>query len=164
MPRRPDRRTAARFTVEPMYSSVSVVVTGATRGGAKAPATDSQPSEGHVYEVGLGGMRFELDEPLPSRTAVDLTITLRGCEAPIAVRGRVVDVFDAADDPGPRRMVVEFETFKDGAEATLERYLSQKWLKPAADQRASRPNASASAAASTSGRTSSAKVKSASAA
>jgi hypothetical protein len=40
----------------------------------------------------------------------------------------VSHVFDAADDPAARRMVVEFETFRAGARSTLERYLDQKWL------------------------------------
>ena len=57
-------------------------------------------------------------------------------------------------------MVVAFESFKEGAEDTLKRYLSQKWLKRADDQRPESPSARASDSASTSP----AKVKSASAA
>jgi hypothetical protein len=159
-----NQRRVTRFTVEPMYSSVSV-----THGGRDAV-------DGHVYEVGLGGVRLELDEPLPNRASVDLAITLPGCNEAIAARGRVVEVYDAADDPGPRRMVVEFESFKEGAEATLERYLSQKWLRRAPEpqhapresqqeaprdpQRTESPRARTSASASASSR----KAKSASAA
>lgn len=148
MPTRPNRLRAERFTVEPMYSSVSVTHKGREAG------------DGHVYEVGLGGVRLELDEPLPKRAPVELEITLPGCDEPIAARGRVVEIFDVADDPGPRRMVVAFESFKEGAEAMLERYLSQKWLKRAEDQRTASPSARTAASASTS----SVKTKSASAA
>ena len=112
-----------------MYSSVSVTHRGREAG------------DGHVYEVSLGGVRLELDEPLPKRAPVELEITLPGCSGPIAAKGRVVEVFDVADDPGPRRMVVAFESFKEGAEAMLERYLSQKWLKRADDQRTASPSA-----------------------
>jgi hypothetical protein len=148
MPNRPPRRRFERFTVEPMYSSVSVVHKGREAG------------DGHIYEVGLGGVRLELDEPLPKRAPVELEITLPGCNEAIAARGRVVEVFDVADDPGPRRMVVEFESFKDGAEDALKRYLSQKWLKRADDQRSAPATVPSTVAASTS----SAKAKSASAA
>lgn len=131
-----------------MYSSVSVVHKGREAG------------DGHIYEVGLGGVRLELDEPLPERAPVELEITLPGCNEAIAARGRVVEVFDVADDPGPRRMVVEFESFKDGAEDALKRYLSQKWLKRAGDQ----PTAPATVPSTVAASTSSAKAKSASAA
>lgn len=162
MPARTSHRRVERFTVEPMYSSVSVVHKGRDAG------------EGHIYEVGLGGVRLELDEPLPKRAPVELEITLPGCTEAIAARGRVVEVFDVSDDPGPRRMVVEFESFKSGAEETLKRYLSQKWLKRAEDQPSASPSARStprtpsstpSPSASTSPRsTSSSKAKSASAA
>jgi hypothetical protein len=144
----PNRPRVDRFTVEPMYSSVSVVHKGREAG------------DGHIYEVSLGGVRLELDEALPKRAPIELEITLPGCSEAIAANGRVVEVFDVVDDPGPRRMVVAFESFKEGAEDTLKRYLSQKWLKRADDQRSESPSARTTASASTS----SAKVKSASAA
>lgn len=137
MPTRPNRRRVDRFTVEPMYSSVSVTHKGRGAG------------DGHVYEVSLGGVRLELDEALPRRAPIELEITLPGCPDAIAAKGRVVEVYDAADDPGPRRMVVAFESFKDGAEATLKRYLSQKWLKRADDQRTASPTTRTSASTST---------------
>jgi hypothetical protein len=143
-----NRPRVDRFTVEPMYSSVSVVHKGREAG------------DGHIYEVSLGGVRLELDEALPKRAPIELEITLPGCSEAIAANGRVVEVFDVVDDPGPRRMVVAFESFKEGAEDTLKRYLSQKWLKRADDQRPDSPSARASDSASTSP----AKVKSASAA
>lgn len=120
-----DRRAHDRFVVEPMYSAVRVTPRGRNSG---------EPLEGHIYEISIGGMRFELDEPLPRDSKVSAELTLPGCEVPITVEGRVLRVFDVVDDPGPRRMVLEFETFAAGAEAVLTRYLGQKWLRKAPTQ------------------------------
>ena len=116
-----DRRRFERFTVPPMLSSVQVV---------RGPRC----CEGHVYDVGLGGMRFELDAPLPKGAEVSVEITLPGCAGAICAKARVVRVFAKSDDPGPRRMAVEFESFSDAGEAMLSRYLGQKWLRRAPDQ------------------------------
>lgn len=127
-----DRRRHERFTVDPMYSAVAVsplATSNRTSNGREGEHVD-----GHVYEVSLGGIRFELDQPLPVGTRVSVEVTLPGCTKPICAEGRIVRVFDEIDDPGPRRMVVEFETFAAGARESLERYLSQKWLRRAPTQ------------------------------
>ncbi len=147
-----DRRRHERFTVDPMYSAVAVSplptsnrTSDACEGehveghvdGQVDSQVDSQVDghvDGHVYEVSLGGIRLELDEPLPVGTRVSVEVTLPGCTKPICAEGRIVRVFDEIDDPGPRRMVVEFETFAAGARESLERYLSQKWLRRAPTQ------------------------------
>jgi hypothetical protein len=126
-----DRREMPRFTVDPMYSSVTV--RPAAGHGRKGFAR--RPLDGHVYEVSMGGLRFELDRPLRRNAAVEIDLTLPGCEQEIHAHGRIVRVFDELDDPGPRRMAVEFESFGEGAKAILERYLAQKWLRRAVDQR-----------------------------
>jgi hypothetical protein len=126
-----DRRETPRFTVDPMYSSVTV--RPAAGHGRKGFAR--RPLDGHVYEVSMGGLRFELDRPLRRNAAVEIELTLPGCEQEIHAHGRIVRVFDELDDPGPRRMAVEFESFGEGAKAILERYLAQKWLRRAVDQR-----------------------------
>jgi hypothetical protein len=118
-----DRRRHPRFSVDPMYSAVSVVRRG-------------QREEGHVYDVSLSGMRFELDRPARRGSTLDVEVSLPGCEEAIRAKARVVRVFDEIDDPGPRRMAVEFETFSVGSRAILERYLGQKWLRPAPTQEA----------------------------
>ena len=120
-----DRRHHPRFTVDPMYSAITV------RPVSEQRSKGADPSEGHVYEVSLGGMRFELDEPLPVGAKIEVDVVLPGIEKPIHAQARVARVFDAVDDPGPRRMVAEFETFAAGARAALERYLGQNWLRPA---------------------------------
>ncbi|MFM1867953.1 MAG: hypothetical protein RL591_1361 [Planctomycetota bacterium] len=116
-----DRRRHPRFTVDPMYSAVSVVRRG-------------HREEGHVYDVSLSGMRFELDRPARRGSMLDVEVSLPGCEEAIRAKARVVRVFDEVDDPGPRRMAVEFETFTAGSRVILERYLGQKWLRPAPTQ------------------------------
>lgn len=126
-----DRRESPRFTVDPMYSSVTV--RPAAGHGRKGFAR--RPLDGHVYEVSMGGLRFELDRPLRRNAAVEIELALPGCEQSIHAHGRIVRVFDELDDPGPRRMAVEFESFGEGAKAILERYLAQKWLRRAVDQR-----------------------------
>lgn len=169
MPDATDRRQHDHFTVDPMYSSVVVTPVAspvaspapkrATKGSANAVANGGAgaavanpdatgpvaPSEGHLYEVSLGGMRFELDEPVPAGALVRAEISLPGCGSPIQVDARIVRVYDEVDDPGPRRMVAEFETFATGARAILERYLAQKWLRRAPVQATAQGFASASA-------------------
>lgn len=120
-----DRRQHQRFTVDPMYSAITVRPVAARRSKA------AEPAEGHVYEVSLGGMRFELDEPLPLGARIEVDVVLPGIDRPIQANARVARVFDEVDDPGPRRMVAEFETFAEGSRAMLERYLGQNWLRPA---------------------------------
>ena len=116
-----ERRLDPRFTVDPMYSAVRVV-----RG--------KHACDGHIYEIGLGGMRFELDRAMPKGSLIEVAIELPGCQELIRASGTIVRVFDKADDPGPRRMVVEFESFAQGARAILKRYLDQKWLRVAPTQ------------------------------
>lgn len=89
---------------------------------------------GHVYDVSLGGARIELDEACSAGERIALEIELPGCPKPIAATARVVRVFDEVDDPGPRRVCVEFETFGAGAREILSRHLAQGWLRPAAAQ------------------------------
>ena len=121
-----ERRRHDRFTVEPMYSGVVV----RRRDGARA----GRPCEGHVYDVGLGGARIELDRPIAKGAPIEIEIDLPGCPAPIAATARVVRVFDRHDDPGPRRIAVAFETFAADSESVLARHLSQGWLRPAPAQ------------------------------
>ena len=117
-----ERRRHDRFTVEPMYSSVTV--RRISRGVLASEAT-----EGHVYNVSLGGMRFELDEPLPKGALISIELELPGCDALICATARIVRLFSEIDDPGPRRMAIEFESFAQDSRVTLERHLSQKWLR-----------------------------------
>lgn len=106
-----------------MYTLIKVRCPGAT-------APDAQ---GHIYDISQGGARFELDEPIEEGTRIAVEISLPGCPKEIAVSGKVVRVNDAADDPGPRRMALMFESFADeSSRDALSRYLKQRWLERAA--------------------------------
>lgn len=121
-----ERRRFPRFEVDPMYSSVSVRPSDAQGEG--------EIRHGHLYDVSLGGARIELDEACGTGEKLALEIELPGCPKPIAATARVVRVFDQLDDPGPRRVCVEFETFATGAREMLSRHLAQGWLRPAPAQ------------------------------
>lgn len=115
----PERRRHTRFKVAPMYSHVHVRRTDG--------ATDVL--EGHLYDISVGGVRFELDEPLNDGESVTIDISLPGCQTLIQATGKVVRVNDANDDPGPRRMALRFESFvNEASRIALARYLGEGWL------------------------------------
>jgi c-di-GMP-binding flagellar brake protein YcgR len=118
-----EQRRYPRFEIDAMYSSVSVQRTDGS-GGQTA-------LDGHAYDISLGGLRFELDEALPAGSRVAIEVGLPGCPQPIRATARVVRVFSAVDDPGPRRMAVEFETFLGASRDMLDRHIAQGWLRPA---------------------------------
>ncbi len=114
-----ERRKFARFKVMPMYTRVHV----------RSHDHDGPQLDGHVYDISEGGIRFELDEPLPEGERVSLEINLPGCQKLIKAWGNIVRVNDADDDPGPRRMALHFGGFSDeGSKLALARYLGQGWL------------------------------------
>ena len=100
-----DRRAHDRFVVEPMYSAVRITPRGRKSG---------EPLDGHIYEISLGGMRFELDEPLPRDSVVTAELTLPGCEVPIMVDGR-----DLAWEAGAQLIVAV------GTHATMVEFLDK---------------------------------------
>lgn len=67
--------------------------------------------EGHGYDISSNGMRFELDEALAAGTEVTIELYPPAEQLPIRIRGTVVRVFSSDDDPGPRRMAVQFTGF-----------------------------------------------------
>ncbi|MDZ4756029.1 MAG: PilZ domain-containing protein [Phycisphaerae bacterium] len=114
-----ERRRHARFKVVPMYTRLQV----------RGPADDALPLDGHVYDISEGGLRFELDEPLPEGERVTVEIDLPGCQKLIKAYGKIVRVNDREDDPGPRRMALRFDSFVDEAsKRALSRYLGEGWL------------------------------------
>lgn len=155
-----ERRRFERFTVEPMYSSVEVSVLAepsveppsAVRRAAKHAdgAFECQPRLGHAYDLSLCGVRFELDEALPRGARTRIEIMLPGCTEPIRARGRIVRVFDAVDDPGPRRMAIAFERFEGASRTALARHLADGWLRraPVQVRRSARSTSAASASVS----------------
>ena len=129
----PNRRSDDRFRFSPAYTRVVVVPStppGSARvGGTPEHITDEDGTpldlsgftvmdelpagalEGHGYDVSLTGMRFELDEALSLGTEVEIQLFPAGDAQPVRMRGVVVRVFSRDDDPGPRRMAVQFTAF-----------------------------------------------------
>lgn len=97
-----DRRVYPRFRLSPMYTAVTAQVAG---------EEDVRTLEGHAYDISEGGIRVELDEPVDRGQQMSLFLGLPGQTAEILATGRVIWVNDAADDPGPRRMAVQFIEF-----------------------------------------------------
>ena len=121
-----EQRRHPRYEVDPMYTSVTAERTD----GSDREPLEPHKLEGHAYDISLGGMRFELDEALPAGARVAVEVALPGCVQPIRATARVVRVFSAVDDPGPRRMAVEFETFLGASREALGRHIAQGWLRP----------------------------------
>jgi hypothetical protein len=114
-----ERRRHTRFKVSPMYSHIQV----------RRSEGDTNAMEGHLYDISVGGVRFELDEPLSDGERVTVEILLPGCQKLIQATGKVVRINDEADDPGPRRMALRFDAFADEeSREALARYLGEGWL------------------------------------
>lgn len=101
-----NRRRFPRFVVKPMYTPVSV----------RALDEEGFLREGHAYDISEGGVRFELDRPLPVGTPVAMQITLpsdgfdMGTSRTILVFGTVIWLEDE-EDPPPVRCAVNFTGF-----------------------------------------------------
>ena len=73
--------------------------------------------EGHAYDISEGGIRFELDRPLPPGTRVAMQITLPSINRDDIGPGRSILVFanivwlDEDDSVGPHRMAAVFTHF-----------------------------------------------------
>ena len=100
-------RAFERFTLAPMYTQVTVT---------RVAAMTMESIEGHAYDVSEAGVRIELDTPLDVDELVTIELRLPGEAAAIFVSGRVVWVNDADDDPGPRRLAIEFTHFLSEAD------------------------------------------------
>jgi hypothetical protein len=126
----PNRRSDDRFRFSPAYTRVVVIPSARSAGGSATRSAVSQiiedldlsgfddglgtPEgglEGHGYDISSTGMRFELDEALAAGTEVAIELYPPAEQLPIRIRGTVVRVFSSDDDPGPRRMAVQFTGF-----------------------------------------------------
>lgn len=125
----PNRRSDDRFRFSPAYTRVVVIPSTPPSGSAAAGGvvvidglelgpefdidlgTPKGGLEGHGYDISMTGMRFELDEALPVGSEVTVQLYAPAEKEPISMRGTVVRVFSADDDPGPRRMGVQFTGF-----------------------------------------------------
>jgi len=98
-----EQRTTERYGVNAPYTAVRVE----PRNGVGVPL------EGHAYDVSATGLRFELDEALKVGEPLSLELLLPGAGGWVRLAGRVVRLFDEADDPGPRRMAVHVDSFEN---------------------------------------------------
>lgn len=111
-----ERRRHERHRLEPMYTAVSI---------QRVEGMVVQTMEGHAYDISLGGARIELDEPMNAGDRVALSLRLPGELTCVYVCGRVIWVNDDDDDPGPRRLAVQFTRFlTDDDRTRLLRYMS----------------------------------------
>ena len=68
---------------------------------------------GHIYDVSLGGLRFELDMPIEPGTELEIRGMLPGSgHTTFRAIGRVVRVHTDESDLGPSIMGLEFESFQ----------------------------------------------------
>jgi hypothetical protein len=126
-----NRRRFERFSLRPMYTSVSL----RKQGGTAAVA-------GHAYDIGEGGVSVEVDEALVPGERVAVEIDLPGCSRVIAAEGEVVRLEDefgpltvdrSLVPIGPARVAVRFDRFGNGQDLpALRRYLGEGWLQRAA--------------------------------
>ena len=96
------QRATPRLKLPPMYTLVRV----------RLPGDSHYRWTGHVYDVSLAGMRFELDEALPPGTSVETRTMLPGqAHTLFHATGRIIRLHDEADEPGPMRMGMAFDGF-----------------------------------------------------
>ena len=97
-----NRRRHERFALEPGYASVMV---------QRVEGMALQMLEGHAYDISISGARIELDRSLTLGERIALCLRLPGEANSIFVSGRIIWAHDDEDDPGARRMAVEFLRF-----------------------------------------------------
>jgi len=79
--------------------------------------TDRFDWEGHAYDIGQGGVRFELDRAIAAGTRVAIRIDLPHASSERSTARRSVFVFanivwlQDEDEPGPVRMAAVFSQF-----------------------------------------------------
>ena len=98
-----DQRQYERFTLAPMYSCVTV---------RRVSKDKSQELHGHAYDISEAGVRFELDEAIDPGESIAVDLTLPGTQTAVGATGDVVWVNDEIDDPGPRRLAIQFTEFR----------------------------------------------------
>ena len=113
-----NRRSAERFRLGTALVHVVVGAHGVT------PETKGF-FEGHAYDISDHGVRIEVDAALPVGTPVEVALHMPGLGSPLKLVGKVARLFDEIDDPGPRRMGVDFRAASKADAARLERLLDQ---------------------------------------
>ena len=123
-PRVAETRQQPRLKVPAAYSVLRVRREG---------ETDYEWS-GHIYDVSMSGMRFEIDDALDPGTRVEVRGLLPGQNnAQFSANGVIVRYHDEGPEAGPTRMGMLFEHFQTRTdESQLSDYLDDAGLRFAA--------------------------------
>lgn len=98
-----DLRQHPRVKVPAMYTLVRARVVGSTK----------YTWTGHIYDISVGGLRFELDMPVEVGTQLELRGMLPGGgHTTFRVVGRVVRIHSDPEERGPVVMGLQFESFQ----------------------------------------------------
>lgn len=100
-----NRRQFERFALRPMYTPIVV----------QPAAEGEEPLEGHAYDIGEGGVRFELDRAIAPGTPAEIVITLPGAQkggAQVSATGNIIWLDEDPDEPGPAKMALAFTKFE----------------------------------------------------
>ena len=113
-----EHRADPRLTIPAMYTLLRLRLPGEMR----------FCRTGHVYDVSLGGMRFELDDALPVGQEVEARVMLPGSHTNFTVTGHVIRLV-SEEEPGPVRMAIRFESFANAMDRQrLVDYLADRGL------------------------------------
>jgi hypothetical protein len=104
-----DRRRHLRYLLPSMYTAIA----------ARRLDDEEFTLQGHAYDISVGGMRFEIDQPIEPGTSIALRIELPGAQSlrpserrPVYVFANVVWVEEEdLDQSGPVRMACVFTDF-----------------------------------------------------
>ncbi|MEE9405387.1 MAG: PilZ domain-containing protein [Algisphaera sp.] len=123
-PRVAETRQQPRLKIPAMYSVVRVRPAG----------EENYRWSGHIYDVSMSGMRFELDDALEPGTHIEVRGLLPGqTHIQFNATGRIVRYHDEGPEVGPTRMGMIFEQFETRTdESRLADYLGQAGLRLAA--------------------------------
>jgi hypothetical protein len=110
-----ERRIHTRYAVPAMYTAVAV----------RRTDEDAFGLFGHAYDLSEGGMRFEVDQPLPEGAEIEVRLQLPGGSAgwtghrPVYATARVVwlEEEDVELGAGPVRMACAFSRFQHPGDA-----------------------------------------------
>jgi len=118
-----ESRQSPRLNVPAMYTLLRV----------KQVGDDRYRWMGHIYDISLTGMRFELDRSVPTGADLEVRGMLPGeRQVTFHATGSVVRLH-GDDDRGPIRMGMTFKTFRSSVDRRkLEQYLDGQGLRKAA--------------------------------
>ncbi|QQE12205.1 PilZ domain-containing protein [Planctomycetota bacterium] len=86
---------------------------------------------GHIYDISISGMRFELDYPLQPGELVDVKVMLPGSSQLTFAATGVVIRMHSDDNVGPVRMGLAFQEFNSIADKhKLQQYINYRGFLP----------------------------------